>query len=92
LRAPSFSHSKKDPVADDIDIEAHYRVVILEGLYANVDEGEWAKAASLYDERWVVVCDEKIARGRLIARHVVTGVAMNRDEAQWRGGYYTDLM
>lgn len=85
LRAPSFSHSLKDPVTDDIAILPHHRVVLFEGLYANVDEGEWAQAAKLYDERWVVECNGLVAKARLIARHVVTGVAKDVEEAVWRG-------
>lgn len=85
LLAPSFSHSLKDPVNDDVAIQQHHRIVLFEGLYANVDDGEWARAARLFDERWVVECDEHTARTRLIARHVVTGVARDEAEAAWRG-------
>jgi pantothenate kinase len=85
LKAPSFSHSLKDPVADDVLILPKHKVVILEGLYANINEGEWVRAAALYNQRWVVDCDERIARTRLIARHVITGVAKDEQEAAWRG-------
>lgn len=92
LRAPSFSHSLKDPVADDINILAHHRIIILEGLYANIDKGEWVNAARLYDERWVVECDEEIAKARLVARHVVTGVAKDEEEANWRGEFFPEIV
>lgn len=85
LRAPSFSHTLKDPVKDDIAILPHHRFVILEGLYANVNEGYWAPAAKLYDERWVIECPESIARERLVVRHVATGVGKDEEEAVWRG-------
>jgi pantothenate kinase len=85
LKAPSFSHSLKDPVADDVQISSHHRIIVFEGLYANINEGEWARAAALYDERWVVECDEAISRTRLIERHVATGVGKDKEEAAWRG-------
>ncbi|PWN36496.1 P-loop containing nucleoside triphosphate hydrolase protein [Meira miltonrushii] len=82
--APSFSHTKKDPSPNDIAVHPSHRIVIIEGLYANVDEGAWSKAAALYDERWVIECPEPLARARLIERHVVTGVAQSKEEAEWR--------
>lgn len=87
IKAPSFSHSLKDPIASDVSILPHHRIIILEGLYANIDEGDWINAAKLYDERWVVECDEEIAKSRLVARHVITGVAKDEEEANWRGMY-----
>lgn len=83
--APSFSHSLKDPVADDIRIEPRHRVVIFEGLYCNCDDGEWARGARALDERWVVDVDRNVARERLRVRHVATGVAKDEEEALWRG-------
>lgn len=85
--APSFSHSLKDPVADDIRIEPRHRVVIFEGLYCNCDDGEWARGARALDERWVVDVDRSVARERLRVRHVATGVAKDEEEALWRGEY-----
>lgn len=83
--APSFSHAKKDPVPDDIQVRPEHRIVLIEGLYANVNEGAWAEASRLYDERWLIECDEKVARQRLVQRHVRTGVAQSIHEAEWRG-------
>lgn len=87
IYAPSFSHTKKDPIQDDIAILPSHQIIIIEGLYANVDEGAWSEAAALYDERWVIKCPEPIARSRLIERHVVTGVAQSKEEAEWRGEF-----
>lgn len=85
LKAPSFSHAKKDPIPDDIIILPSHRLVIFEGLYANLNEGAWVEAGRLYDERWVIECSEQVARQRLIERHVATGVAIDQHEAEWRG-------
>ncbi|KAH8915264.1 hypothetical protein BT69DRAFT_1356817 [Atractiella rhizophila] len=97
--APSFSHSLKDPVEDAIAIKPlpEHKLVILEGLWTTMGgEGEgikeWAEAASLCDERWVVLPTpiskggegEEGIRERLIARHVRTGVAPSLEEATIR--------
>lgn len=87
VRAPSFSHSVKDPVEDDIEISASHRLVIIEGLYCNCNDGEWARGAAALDERWVVQVDTQVARERLRIRHVQTGVAQDEQEALWRGEY-----
>lgn len=44
----------------------------------------WNRAAELLDELWFVEVDERIARQRLIARHVKTGVAKDEAEAAIR--------
>ncbi|CAO1615849.1 unnamed protein product [Sympodiomycopsis kandeliae] len=84
VRAPSFSHSEKDPVADDIAVEPSHRIIFVEGLYCNCNDGHWAKGAQALDERWVVEVSKEIARERLRVRHVQTGVAKDEQEALWR--------
>lgn len=84
VRAPSFSHSVKDPVPDDIEVLPLHKLVIIEGLYCNCDAEHWAEGASVLDERWVVQVDRDIARERLRIRHVQTGVAADEQEALWR--------
>ena len=85
VKAPSFDHAKKDPVADDICIEPRHRLIILEGLYCNCNDGEWARGAKALDERWLVEVDRDVARRRLQVRHVETGVAKDEEEALFRG-------
>ncbi|CAD6884843.1 unnamed protein product [Tilletia controversa] len=88
LWAPSFSHSVKDPVEHDIPIPPTARLLIIEGLYANLnaDGGSphWARASRSFDERWLIEVDRNLARQRLIIRHVQTGVATDEKEAAWR--------
>lgn len=84
VHAPSFDHALKDPVAGDIAVLPSHRLVILEGLYCNCDDGEWARGARALDERWVVEVDRNVARERLRVRHVLTGVAKDEEEALWR--------
>jgi pantothenate kinase len=87
VKAPSFDHALKDPVEEDVEVRPEHRIVIIEGLYCNCDDGEWAKGAQLLDERWVVEVERDVARQRLRVRHVETGVAKDEEEALWRGEY-----
>ena len=82
--APSFDHAVKDPVADDIAIHPTARVVVFEGNYLSLGQGDWAVAAKLMDELWFVEVDFAVARERLVARHVKAGIAKNEEEARKR--------
>lgn len=86
LYAPSFDHAKKDPVMDDIAIKKESKIVVMEGNYLSLGTGaaEWKEAAELMDELWFVDVKEEVARERLIARHVATGVASNAADAAKR--------
>lgn len=83
--APSFSHSKKDPVENDIPVLPANRLVIFEGLYLTLRDQPWSKAGEMWDESYLVQVDVKTARERLVERHVRTGVAKDKAEAEWRG-------
>lgn len=84
LYAPSFDHALKDPVENDIAIAASVRIVIFEGNYCSLDKEPWKEAAALMDELWFVDVDFKIARDRLIHRHVKAGIAKDEEEAARR--------
>ncbi|KAE8228830.1 hypothetical protein CF326_g6223 [Tilletia indica] len=94
LWAPSFSHSVKDPVEHDIPVPPTARLILIEGLYANLnssndddqDKGNshWSRASRTYNERWLIQVDGDLARKRLVVRHVQTGVAADEKEAVWR--------
>jgi pantothenate kinase len=79
--APSFDHSIKDPVADDIPILASVRIIIFEGNYLSLNKSPWKDAAELMDELWFVEVDFDVARNRLIYRHVKAGIAKDEEEA-----------
>jgi pantothenate kinase len=81
MYAPSFDHSIKDPVDDDIAIAASVRVVVFEGNYCSLDKEPWKDAAELMDERWFVDVAFDVARKRLTHRHVKAGIAANEEEA-----------
>lgn len=86
IYAPSFDHALKDPVQNDIPIHPGNRILIFEGNYLSLGTGapEWKEAASLMDELWFVEVEEKVARDRLIQRHIVAGIASNEEEAAAR--------
>lgn len=84
VRAPTFDHSVKDPVTDAIEIPTSSRIVILEGNYVSLDVEPWRSAARLMDERWFVQIDRKVARDRLAARHVASGIVADLEAAYAR--------
>jgi len=84
ISAPSFNHALKDPIPDDVIIHPYHRIVIIEGLYVFLAIEPWKKASLMLDERCLIKVDAQDARKRLITRHVVTGVAKNMSEANWR--------
>jgi len=84
VTAPSFSHSLKDPVFNDVVVRPRHRIVLIEGLYVFLGIDPWVKAARLLDERWFVHAEADQGRQRLCKRHVETGVASSWEEALWR--------
>lgn len=80
IRAPSFDHAKKDPVADDIEIPPSARIVVFEGNYLALDQDPWREAGAMMDEIWFVEVDEEVAVRRLAERHVRAGIAGSLEE------------
>ncbi|KAF7193570.1 ATP-dependent kinase-like protein notR' [Pseudocercospora fuligena] len=86
LYAPSFDHAVKDPVENDRPIRKQSRIVVMEGNYLSLGSGasEWKEAAEMMDESWFVDVDREVARKRLIARHVTSGIAKDESDAAKR--------
>jgi len=84
ISAPSFDHALKDPTPDAVPIHPYHRIVIIEGLYVFLSIEPWKKAGMMLDERCLIEVDPKEARKRLIARHVLTKIAKDVAEANWR--------
>ena len=84
IYAPSFDHSIKDPVENDIVVPATCRVIFFEGNYLSLDREPWRTAADLMDELWFVQVDFEVARKRLVERHLKAGLAQNEEEADTR--------
>ncbi|ORY57442.1 P-loop containing nucleoside triphosphate hydrolase protein [Pseudomassariella vexata] len=81
VRAPSFDHALKDPVADDITIPSSVTLVILEGNWLLYDEDPWRKIAGMVDETWFVDVDRDIARNRVARRHIRSGIETTWNDA-----------
>lgn len=84
LYAPGFSHTLKDPTENAHAIHPHHKVIVIEGLYTFLGIEPWKDASLALDERWFIDVDPAVARDRLVRRHVVTGVAKDLEEAEWR--------
>lgn len=84
ITAPSFDHAVKDPCPHAITILPEHRIIIIEGLYTFLSLPPWVDAGKLLDERWLVELDPTVASNRLVKRHVMSGVAKDPEEAQWR--------
>ncbi len=48
-------------------------VVLTEGNYLLLDEGDWADVRSLLDEVWFCALDDGLRQQRLVERHVAAG-------------------
>lgn len=86
VKAPSFDHSKKDPVEDDIVIYPDVQVVFVEGNYVLLKDEPWAQLRHLADETWFVTGDDNTILSRLVERHLAAGISSNREEAVKRAG------
>lgn len=84
LYAPSFDHSKKDPVELDIKINKSVEIVILEGNYLGLKDPIWVELNQYIDEIWMLDTPFELARSRLIRRHLESGIVSNEDEARNR--------
>lgn len=82
--APTFSHAEKDPVPDGLAIEPWHTIVLVEGLYCNLDVAPWDRAAACWDLRWFVQVTDAEARARLTRRHLEAGLAPTAEAAQHR--------
>ena len=81
IYAPSFDHAVKDPVENDIPVAPNVKVLLFEGNYVALNKEGWAEATSLMDEVWFVEVDKKLARQRLVKRHVKAGIVRDEVEA-----------
>ncbi|XP_031267616.1 putative uridine kinase C227.14 isoform X1 [Pistacia vera] len=83
--APSFDHGVGDPVEDNIFVSLQHKVIIVEGNYLFLEEGDWKDISSMFDEKWFIDVDLDMAMQRVIKRHISTGKPP--DVAKWRIEY-----
>jgi pantothenate kinase len=71
--APAFRREIEDPIAGAIAVPPEIPLVITEGNYLLVGDGDWAGVRPLLDEAWYVEMDEQTRLDWLIARHIAFG-------------------
>ena len=71
--APEFHREIEQPVACAVPVPRETPLVVTEGNYLLVADGDWAAVRALLDEAWFVEGDEDRRRELLIARHVEFG-------------------
>lgn len=71
--APSFRREVDEPVAAEIAVEPHHRVVVTEGNYLLVDDGPWARIRDVLDEAWYCDAAGDERERRLVDRHTRHG-------------------
>ncbi len=80
--APSFERTVDEPVAGEIAIEDHHRIVIVEGNYLLVDAAPWDQVREIVDEAWFCATPEDARIERLVARHMYFG-RTREDATAW---------
>ncbi|MFD2691952.1 nucleoside/nucleotide kinase family protein [Streptomyces phyllanthi] len=80
--APGFERVLEQPIAGAIPVPRTARLVVTEGNYLLVDDGEWARVRPRLDEVWFCETDETERVRRLVARHEEFGKAHD-DAVAW---------
>jgi pantothenate kinase len=73
--APEFRREIEEPIAGAVAVSCDVPLVITEGNYLLVDEGEWGAVRSLLDEAWFVTTSEETRLRWLVQRHIDYGKA-----------------
>ncbi|MFD0656288.1 nucleoside/nucleotide kinase family protein [Thermocatellispora tengchongensis] len=71
--APGFERDLEQPIAGSIPVPRAARLIITEGNYILLDEGDWARVRPWLDEVWYCELDPAERLQRLIRRHVRFG-------------------
>ncbi len=80
---PGFEHHIGDPVEDAVMIPKECKLILVEGIYTLLRDGEWAGLEGLFAETWFLDTPLETAMERLYKRHrEVWG--MSEDEARAR--------
>jgi len=79
--APAFRREIEEPIAGAIAVPPEVPLVVTEGNYLLVADGDWAGVRPLLDEAWYVDMDEATRLRWLIARHVEFGKTPEEAEA-----------
>ncbi len=69
VRAPAYDRGLHEPVADAVAVPGGCRLVIVEGNYLLLDEGDWKGMADLFDLRIYIDMSLEDCKPGLLARH-----------------------
>ncbi|MFG1684016.1 nucleoside/nucleotide kinase family protein [Nonomuraea sp. NPDC049269] len=69
IYAPAFERDLEQPIAGSIPIPRTARLIVTEGNYLLLDQGDWARVRPQLDEVWYCDLDETERVRRLVARH-----------------------
>lgn len=69
VMAPEFHRAMEEPVAGSIAVQPATRLVIVEGNYLLLPDGDWAAVGPLLDDTWYLDTDDTLRRTRLVERH-----------------------
>jgi pantothenate kinase len=71
--APEYRREIEEAVAGAIGIHAGTRLIVTEGNYLLLDQGDWSGVVAMLDESWYVDADDTLRVERLTQRHVQFG-------------------
>ena len=80
---PGFEHGVGDPVNDAVIVPASCRLILVEGIYTLLRDGEWAGVEGLFDETWFLDSSVETSMDRLHQRHM-DAWGMSMEEARRR--------
>jgi pantothenate kinase len=71
--APAFRREIEEPIAGAIAVPPDVPLVVTEGNYLLVEDGDWGGVRRLLDEAWYVEMEEETRLDWLVARHIEFG-------------------
>jgi pantothenate kinase len=71
--APAFRREIEEPIAGAIAVPRSIPLIVTEGNYLLVDDGDWARVRPQLNEAWYVEMDEETRLRWLIQRHIDFG-------------------
>jgi pantothenate kinase len=73
IYAPEYLREFEEGIAGAIAIKPDTRLIITEGNYLLLDEGDWSQVRTVLDETWFLDIDSALRQQRLLARHMRFG-------------------
>ena len=73
IRFPLFDRESESSIQDAGLIAPNTTLVVVEGNYLLLEQGEWRSVRTIFDETWYLETPEELRLERLIARHIRYG-------------------